>query len=259
MDIAPPPRLLAIVNQKGGVGKTTCAINIAAGLSRLGFRVLLADLDPQANLTTALGISAAGPCLADLVGGKLSWKETAVCHGASGITVLPSSVRLASAEIGFAALPAREMLLRQHLLPAAGNFDYALLDCPPALGLLTINALVAAHGLIIPVLPEFLSLQGLSQINELQEVVRQKHNPGLAISGIILNRFDRRKSLHREVLRRLQEHFGSRVLQPAIRDNIALAEAPGYNMDIFSYRPDSIGAQDYLAICQELVRRCPAR
>ncbi|SDF28219.1 ParA family protein [Sporolituus thermophilus] len=249
-------KTVAVINQKGGVGKTTSTVNIGAGLSRLGARVLLIDLDPQANLTAAVGQNAGGRCIADLFQGGLTWEELLARINDNSLAVVPSSVRLASAEVDFATVPSREGLLRKHLAAVSDRFDFILIDCPPALGFLTINALVAASGVLLPVLPEFLSLQGVSGIAEVIRVIGKRFNPGLDITGILINRFDRRKSLHREVQQRLKERFDSRVFEQTVRDNVAVAEAPGYGLDIFTYRPDSVGAKDYQAVCQEFIRRC---
>ena len=247
-------KVIALCNQKGGVGKTTCSLNIGAGLEKTGKKVLLIDLDPQAHLTYCLGIPAhevrqslyevftRGVPLADVLLER------------NGLTLLPSSLELSSVEMELAGTPGREFLLREALEPIEG-FDYILIDCPPSLGLLTLNALTAAREIYIPLQTEFLALKGMSKLLETIETVRKRLNRDLAVTGIIATRFDARKKLNKGIVENITERFGKALFRTFIRENISLAEAAGYGQTIFEYAPKSYGAQDYLALAREMVRR----
>ena len=245
---------IALINQKGGVGKTTSTINLGAGLSMMGKSVLLVDLDPQAHLTYGLGIQAheLDYTVYEVLKGEIQADEAVVQR--DGLEVLPSSLSLSAAEIELSGMAGREFLLREALagLPA---HDFVLLDCPPSLGLLTLNALTAAHEVFIPLQTEFLALQGMSKLIDTVNVVKKRLNPALTISGIIGTQFDARKNLNREVVEKIREYFADKLFETLIHDNVALAEAPSYGQTIFEYRPDCRGAQDYLALSQEAVAR----
>jgi len=245
---------IALINQKGGVGKTTSTINLGAGLSMLGKSVLLVDLDPQAHLTYGLGIQAheLDYTVYEVLRGEIPAAE-AIVHR-DGLEVLPSSLSLSAAEIELSAMAGREFLLKEALsgLPL---YDFILLDCPPSLGLLTLNALTAAQEVFIPLQTEFLALQGMSKLVDTVKVVKKRLNPDLTISGIIGTQFDARKKLNREVVEKIREYFANKLFETLIHDNVALAEAPSYGQTIFEYRPDCRGAQDYLALSQETVAR----
>jgi chromosome partitioning protein len=247
-------RIIAVTNQKGGVGKTTCVLNIGAGLVRLQQKVLLVDLDPQAHLTESLGISSYDLDLSiyNLLKGDVSFSE--VAQERQGLTILPSSLDLSGADFEFAAITGRELLLKEALGEVDG-FDYVFLDCPPNLGILTVNALVAAQEVYIPLQTEFLALKGLTKLLETVAIVKKRLNEELEITGIIGTRFDKRKRLNREVVAKISEHFGDKVFQTLIRDNIALAEAPSHSQDILTYSPASYGAEDYLNLCREIIAR----
>ena len=245
---------IALINQKGGVGKTTSTINLGAGLRMLGKSVLLVDLDPQAHLTYGLGIQAheLDYTVYEVLRGEIPAAE-AIVHR-DGLEVLPSSLSLSAAEIELSAMAGREFLLKEALsgLPTR---DFILLDCPPSLGLLTLNALTAAQEVFIPLQTEFLALQGMSKLVDTVKVVKKRLNPDLTISGIIGTQFDARKNLNREVVQKIREYFADKLFETLIHDNVALAEAPSYGQTIFEYRPDCRGAQDYLALSQEAVAR----
>ena len=238
-------RIIAIVNQKGGVGKTTTAINLGAALARAGRRVLLVDVDPQANLTASLGVRAGdAPTLYRVLRGDASAREAIVPHG---------GYDLSGAEIEFAAAAGREFLLSEALAPVLPDYDYALLDCAPSLGLLTLGALTLAGEVFIPLQSEYLALQGVSQLLQTVQVVCRRLNPRLAVTGIVATLYDQRKRLNREVIENIASYFGAKLFSTRIRDNISLAEAPSYGQDIFEYRPDSYGAQDYAALAAEVI------
>lgn len=251
-------RIIAFINQKGGVGKTTSTVNVGAGLARLGRKVLLADLDPQAHLTTALGLGASAEsrgAMHDLLKGAAGLDRVVLARGLLG--VIPASLELSGADIEFSTVPGREFLLREALCAdaAAAGYDFTLIDCPPNLGLLTLNALTAAREAFIPVQTEYLALQSLSRLLETVDLVRRRLNPDLAVTGIIPTRYNRRKKLSREVAMKIREYFPGVVFKTCVRDGVALAEAPGFGQDIFEYRPDSSGARDYGELCQEILER----
>jgi len=247
-------KIFSLFNQKGGVGKTTSAANIGAGLARLGRRVLLIDLDPQANLSASLGFAhyeeTENPTVYELMDGKATIPQ--VIRERDGLHVIPAGLQLASAEIKFNGLPGREMLLKEAMAGIGADYDFIFIDCPPSLGLLTLNALTASDGVLVPIQAEILPLQGTKQLKETAEIVKKRLNPGLEIAGVIVTFYDSRKVLHRQVMERIKEQFGEKLFRATIRANIALAEAPGEMKTIFEYQPDSNGAADYLKLCQEI-------
>jgi len=247
-------RKIALVNQKGGVGKTTSTINIGAGLTKLKKRVLLIDLDPQAHLTYSLGIKAheLSRTIYDLLKGEVSTQGILVER--DGITVIPSSLDLSGAEIELSGIAGREFLLKE-ALNEGKEFDYVLIDCHPSLGILTLNALTTAQEVYIPLQTEFLALQGMSKLLQTVDTVRKRLNKSLEVTGVIGTRFDSRKKLNNEVVGKIREYFGGKVFNTLIRDNIALAEAPSFGKTIFEYRPKSYGAEDYLSLCREIIKR----
>lgn len=244
---------IALINQKGGVGKTTSTINIGAGLSMLGKKVLLIDLDPQSNLTYSLGIHAHQ--LETGVFDLLKKREEIgdIVMERNGVSVIPATLELSGAEVELASEVGREFLLHE-ALERLNGFDYVLIDCSPSLGLLTINALVAAEIAYIPLQTEFLALQGLSQLLRTIEVVKKRLNRKLEIGGIIATRYNRRR-LNKEVIEKIKEYFGDKVFNTLIRENISLAEAPSFGKTIYEYKPKSHGAEDYKKLCKEIVER----
>lgn len=246
-------RIIALVNQKGGVGKTTSTVSIGAGLSALGKKVLLVDLDPQANLTSSLGIQPEDleNTIYELLKGDASLQDTIVRK--NGYAVIPSSLGLSGAEMELSGTAGRELLLKESLTPDVHEFDYILLDCPPSLGLLTLNALTTAQEVFIPLQTEYLAMKGMSQLLQTITLIKKRLNGDLEITGIIGTLFDKRKRLNNEVLDGVRKHFGAKVFNSLIRDNVSLAEAPSFGQDIFTYKNDSNGAEDYLALCKEIV------
>lgn len=245
--------ICAVANQKGGVGKTTTAHNLGMALGQ-SKKVLLIDLDAQGNLTDACGFvpSDLHGSAYELLGGSKGL-EDAILSLDGGIDLLPASRDLAVAELAFASKLGRENLLKKALKGAA--YDFAIIDCPPSLGLLTVNALTAADGVLIPVQAEYYALAGLDLIQETMRGVVENLNPGLQTLGILLTFFDRRKSLNRDVAAGLQERWGNLVFKAVIRDNVALAEAPSNGQSIFDYRSQSYGSQDYAALAREFTLR----
>jgi chromosome partitioning protein len=248
------PRVVALINQKGGVGKTTSAVNIGAGLARLGKKVLLIDLDPQAHLTYALGLAAHGlpKTIYELLKGEAAVPDILQRRG--DMDLLPSSLNLSGADIELGGVAGREYLLKEALQSLKG-YHIVLIDCPPSLGLLTLNALTTARDVWIPVQTEFFALQGMSKLLDTLQLVQKRLNKSLALTGIIGTLYDARKNLSREVVEKIRGTFGDKLFRTLIRDNVALAEAPSHGKTIFEYQPASHGAADYLALCREIVRR----
>ncbi len=244
-------RAISIVNQKGGVGKTTCTVNIGAALARLGKRVLLLDLDPQSSLTISLGAKGASPTMYDVLRGAAGVKDALLVHGK--YVLLPSEIGLSAAEQELAPIAGRECVLREALEPVMGEYDYLLIDCPPSLSLLTLNALVAANEVFIALQTEYLALEGMTQLLSTIDLVKKRLNPALIVSGIIATQYDSRKGLHREVAATIAEAFPDKLFKTFIRNNIALAESTSFGLDIFEYRPKCNGAADFAALALEIV------
>lgn len=250
-------RLYALVNQKGGVGKTTTAINLGAYLAEAGQRVLLVDLDPQANATSCLGIDhsqvSAGTYEA-LIGGADAG-DLLLYNPNLKLSLLPSSSALAGAQIELVDLEGRESLLKRALDPLREHFNYILIDCPPSLGLLTINGLLAASsGVIVPVQCEYLALEGLTQLMATLKRVRKGLYPSLKIRGLLLTMYDSRTNLSQDVVREVRRHFADEVFETLIPRSVRLAEAPSHGVPISAYDPSSSGARAYLALAEELMR-----
>lgn len=261
-------RTIALINQKGGVGKTTSALNIGAGLIKLGQHVLLIDLDPQAHLTYSLGIQAhtLKETIYELLKGETQAQDIIIKRTCSFIgtpkgdtgkyclDILPSTINLSGAEIELSGIAGREFLLRESLNHHK-DYDYVLIDCPPSLGLLTLNGLTTAQEVYIPLQTEFLALQGMSKLLETVEVVQKRLNKRLEITGVILTRYDNRKVLNKEIAEKIRQHFKGKVFNTIVRDNISLAEAPSYGQTIYEYKPNSYGSEDYLNLCKEITKR----
>jgi chromosome partitioning protein len=251
-------RKIAFVNQKGGVGKTTTVVNLGAGLARLGQRVLIVDLDPQANATLGLGINPEQGLnnIYDVLGGKLCATE-AIVEIAERLYLIPSTLELAGAELELSTTPGREFVLKD-VLKKVNEFNFVLVDCPPSLGILNINALVYVNEIVIPLQCEFLALQGLSLLLKTIKLVRERLNPGLSLTGIVACMFDIRKGLCKEVVQEIEGFFlsfypATRVFQTKIRTNVRLAEAPSHGKSIFKYAPESHGALDYMSLAYEVL------
>lgn len=249
------PRVIALINQKGGVGKTTSTINLGAGLAQANKRVLLIDFDPQANLTDGIGIEEKDMqySIYNILKGEISCEKVQI-NKSENLSLIPSSVFLAQAEKEFSSDP-RNIYLLKNALKGLKGFDYILIDCPPSLGILTLNALAASQDVIIPLQPEYYALKGIRKLFDVIEFVKEKRNKSLNIMGIIGTRYDKRKILHREVLDKICESLGENIFYTIIRENIALAEASSYGKTIFEYKPKSHGAEDYLSLSKEVLER----
>lgn len=250
--------IIALVNHKGGVGKTTCALNIGAGLRRLGKKVLLIDADAQANLSTCLGLTQEEPIsLYDVFLERVSLQEAIVKR--DGYTdIVPASLELAVLEGEFAARGTirKEEILRREIKSVREMYDYILIDCPPTLDICTKNALAASDEVYIPVSAEFLPMKGLSRILELIDVFQRKEiNVNLRVAGVIITRFSKQQTICKNVADELQERFGELVFKTFIRENVALKESPAMERDVFAYAPQSLAATDYSHLVQEILER----
>ncbi len=250
-------RIFCVANQKGGVGKTTTSVNLAAGLAKLGQRVLLVDLDPQGNATMGAGINKAelkASIYEVLLG--MSDVKTVRIHSETGrFDVLPANRELAGAEVEMVELDNREKRLKDALADVDGEYDFMLIDCPPALSMLTLNGLCAANGVIIPMQCEYYALEGLSDLVNTIKKVHAKLNPDLKIIGLLRVMFDTRMTLSQQVSSQLEQHFGDKVFRTIIPRNVRLAEAPSYGMPGVNFDPSSKGAQAYIAFGAEMVAR----
>jgi len=245
-------RVIAISNHKGGVGKTTSAVNIGAALNRLGKKVLLIDLDPQANLSQSLGLKEQEPNIYGALRGLYPLRPVEV---RAGLELIPSNLDLAGAEVELSSEPGRDHILRELLEPLRSGYDYIIIDSPPSLGLLTLNALTASEKVLIPIESEFLAIQGLAKLMDIIKKIQGRLNKYLVVGGIIITKYDSRIVLNRNVVQTLEAHFGGQVFTTKIRRNISLAEAPTQGKDIFTYNSKSSGAEDYLALSQEILDR----
>jgi chromosome partitioning protein len=246
--------IIAVLNQKGGVGKTTTAINLAAYLAKAGRSVLVADLDPQGNSTSGLGLDkqALGSTLYDVLFSRAEANST-IQKISPELFILPSNANLAGAEVELVSLDNREVRLRQAL--AGLNYDYVLIDCPPSLGLLTINALAAANSVLIPVQAEYYALEGLSQLLSVIQQVRSALNPGLDILGVLITLYDSRNSLSEQVKKELEGYFGAKLFATVVPRNVRLAEAPSFGRTIIEHDKWSKGARAYKALAKEVEKR----
>lgn len=250
-------KILAIINQKGGVGKSTTAVNLAAALGAAGKEVLLVDLDPQGNATSGYGIDKRdiGQCVYNVLLGETPVEDVILTNVGKGVDVLPSTISLAGAEVELVNEMARENRLKNALGSLRGRYDYILIDCPPSLGLLTINALVAADKLLIPIQCEFYALEGVTKLLDSMKRVKSVLNPSLDIYGIVLTMYDSRTNLSKQVVDEVRSFFGDTVFKTLIPRTVKLSEAPSYGQPIIEYAPENKGTEAYNELAQEVIQR----
>lgn len=249
-------KIIALANQKGGVGKTTTAINIAACLAMMGHKILLIDSDPQANATSGLGLSIDDNGVYDILigGGKIDALIKPV-PSVEGLFLLPSSINLAGAEVEMVGVTNATFRLREALEPIRGNYEYIFIDCSPSLGLITLNALNAADSLLVPVQCEFFSLEGIGKLLNTFKMIKEHQNPDLEIEGFVLTMYDARLNIANQVASEMKEHFRGLVYDTIIQRNVRLTEAPSFGLPVIVYDPRSKGAKSYLALAKELIDR----
>ena len=250
---------VAIANQKGGVGKTTTSINLGAALALLGRKVLLVDCDPQANATSGLSLSERQPGLYRVLVGEAKMREAIFQTSVERLYLVPSSNDMFGAEVELVGLEQRELLLRKVVGQVCEDFDFIFFDCPPSLGLLTVNALTAAGKVIVPLQCEYYAMEGLSSILNTLELIKQNLNPELEMEGILLTMFDRRNSLSYKVAEEVRDYFDGKVFDTIINRNVRLSEAPSHGKPIMTYDVRSRGSQDYLKLAGELIERIEKR
>jgi chromosome partitioning protein len=251
-------RVYALVNQKGGVGKTTTAVNLSAYLATLGRRVLIVDADPQANASSSLGIdpTTVARSLYDCLIRHIPLLDVVLPTGQPNLDLVPSAPALAGAEVEMVSISAREHLLRRLFEPVLGRYDHVMIDCPPSLGLLTVNALTAASdGVIVPIQCEYLALEGLGRLWQTIQLVRESLNPRLFISGMVLTMFDSRTNLAGQVAGEVRKYFPDQVFRSVVPRSVRLGEAPSFGQTILAYAPQSAGALAYAALAEELLAR----
>ncbi len=248
-------RVLAVTNQKGGVGKTTTAVNLSASLAKLGAEVLLVDVDPQGNATSGVGLpkKEIKSCIYNTLIDDLPIQKIIIPSRWENLSVVPATIQLAGAEIELVSIVSREEKLKRALEPVVGNYDFIIIDCPPSLGLLTLNAMTAASGVVIPIQCEYYALEGLGQLMNTITLVRKHLNKNLVIEGVILTMYDTRTNLSEQVAEEVRSYFKQYVYKTVIPRNVRLSEAPSYGKHILEYDPRSRGAELHLALAREVL------
>ncbi|MCK9266976.1 AAA family ATPase [bacterium] len=250
-------RKIAVINQKGGSGKTTTVVNLGACLARKGNKVLLIDMDPQSHTTIHLGFEPPNikGSVYDVLIKRTPVQDVLVETYVKNLFILPSKIELASAEIELVNEIGREIILRDMLKKHKQNFDYLLIDCPPSVGLLTLNALTTVNEIFIPIQAEFFALEGLTKLLQTIEIIQDRLNSNLKITGIIVTMFDSRKNICKDVASKIKGHFGKKMFTTKIRDNVKLAEAPSYGKSVIDFAQGSYGAEDYMNLASEVVKQ----
>jgi len=250
-------KTICFANQKGGVGKTTSAVNIAACLARAGKRVLLIDSDPQGNATSGIGINKrkTSSTVYDLIIGRNRAEEAVLPTSYDGLFVIPASINLVGAELELVDEQKREYRLKEAIAQIKANYDFIIIDCPPSLGLLTINALTASDAVVIPLLCEYYSLEGLSQLSITIKQIKRLFNPSLELMGVLINMYDGRLNLSVQVLEEIKKYFSDKLFKTPVPRNVKISEAPSYGMSIIDYDKHSKGAAAYAAVAREIMER----
>ncbi|MBM4054960.1 MAG: ParA family protein [Planctomycetes bacterium] len=250
-------RSIALLNQKGGVGKTTTTANMGACLAALGRKVLVIDMDPQANLSVHLGVDIHNlqNSVYHLIMGNCRPSDVIMHTANIGLDIIPSTIDLSGAEIELVGIVGRETVLKEYLGDSIKEYDYVLIDCPPSLGLLTINVMTFVNELFIPVQTEFFALQGVRKLLDTYEIVKKRLNHNLEITGVILCMYSSRARLCNEVVEKIKEYFDEKVFDTIVRKNIKLSESPSHGQPVISYAPDSSGSEDYMSLAKEVVKR----
>lgn len=248
-------KIIAIANQKGGVGKTTTSVNLGAGMATLGKRVLLVDIDPQGNTTSGVGVNKAdvANCIYDILINEVDPADTILETMIDGLHIIPATIQLAGAEIELVSTISRELRLKKALNAVKNNYDYIIIDCPPSLGILTINSLTAADSVIIPIQCEYYALEGLSQLLNTVRLVQKNLNPHLMIEGVLLTMLDARTNLGIQVIEEVKKYFQEKVYKTIIPRNVRLSEAPSHGQSIITYDTRSKGAEVYLELAKEVI------
>ena len=250
-------RIIAIANQKGGVGKTTTSINLSASIAESGKKVLVIDIDPQGNTTSGLGVdkNELDNTIYELILGECSIHECILKNVINGVSLLPSNVNLAAAEIELIGVDRKEYILKKEVDWIKDQYDYIFIDCPPSLSMLTVNAMTTANTVLVPIQCEYYALEGLSQLIHTVNLVKERLNPDLAMEGVVFTMYDSRTNLSSQVVENVKEHFKQKVFDTVIPRNIRLAEAPSYGMPISLYDPKSAGAEAYRSLAKEILKR----
>lgn len=248
-------RIIAVANQKGGVGKTTSTINLSAALAQKGMKVLVVDCDPQGNATSGLGIdkSQVENSIYELMIEACDVKDTLLESAVKNLTVIPSNVNLAGAEIELIGINNKEFIMRKKLEQIKDNYDYIFIDCPPSLNTLTVNALTSSDGVLVPIQCEFYALEGLSQLIYTIDLIKARLNPGLEIDGVVFTMYDSRTNLSMQVVENVKQNINQHIYNTVIPRNVRLAEAPSYGLPITMYDPKSSGAEAYMSLAEEML------